>query len=393
MGMDAKHTPATCHYRRIGFVSTSRADAGIYESMIHAFRDDMRHEPILFAGGTHHAETFGRTIDTLPALQRLRVIPVHHHVAGDRPVDVAASVGRAVDAFSRAFVEERPDLLFVLGDRAEMLAAALSATIHRIPIAHLHGGEATAGAYDDACRHAIAKLSHIHFASLPEYAARLATMNEDARRIHMVGAPALDRLRSFQPMNVDELSTAVGLDFERDTIVVIFHPETLATITPESQTAALLGGLADTQANLLFIGANADVGHAAVTRAIREFAGRRLNARWNPSLPRDVFWSALARARALVGNSSAGIIEAASFRLPVVNIGDRQTGRIRAINVIDVPFDASAIERAIERAQSPEFASSLNDLTNPYGDGRAAQRVHDIVQTLPAPAELLLKFL
>lgn len=391
MGMDANQTSAPYHYRRIGFVTTSRADSGIYESIIQALCEDKQREPILFAGGTHHAVAFGRTIDTLPALRRLRVIPVHHHVEGDRPVDVAASVGRAVDAFSRAFAEERPDLLFVLGDRAEMLAAALAAAIHRIPMAHLHGGEATAGAYDDACRHAITKFAHVHFASLPEYAERLAAMNEDIRRIHVVGAPALDLLCAFKPMNVDELSAAVGLDFARDSIVVAFHPETLATITPEAQTAALLSGLVDTPSNLLFIGANADVGRAAVTSAIRDFTSHRSNARWIPSLPRHVFWSAMARARALIGNSSAGIIEAASFRLPVVNIGDRQVGRIRALNVIDVPFDANAIARAVARAQSTEFAASLMELRNPYGDGHATKRMLAVIQSLPAPDELIRK--
>lgn len=345
----------------------------------------------LFAGGTHTAASFGRTLDSLPRADNLSIIPVPHHLDGDGPTDVAASVGRATEGFSLAFAEHRPDLLFVLGDRTEMLAAAHTATIHRIPLAHIHGGESTAGAYDDACRHAITKLSHVHFVVLPEYGERVRAMNEEAWRVHTVGAPALDRLRDFEPESVIELSIAIDLDLSRPTIVVIFHPETLATIPPGGQIAALLHSLESFAVNMLFLGSNSDVGHESIRSAMAAFVGQRPDRRLIPSLPPRRFWSCLAHAAALVGNSSAGIIEAASFGLPVVNIGDRQKGRVRPGNVIDIGFDEGAIRGAIERALSTEFTAKAAIVENPYGDQRAAGRIADVMEKLPPATDLLRK--
>lgn len=391
--MPSKDAPSSKHiYQRIGFVSTSRADAGIYEPLVEFLANQSTQPLLYFAGGTHLSPRFGRTIDQLPKTERLQIIPVDHHQGGDSPVDVAASAAKALDAFSRAFAVAKPDLLFVLGDRTEMLAAALAATIHRIPIAHIHGGESTTGAYDDACRHALTKLAHIHFAALPQYAARILAMNEHPSRVHTVGALALDRLHSFKPESITELSAAIGIDFAQPTLVVAFHVETLATISPTEQIETLLTSLRAIDANLLFIGSNADVGHAAIDEAVRAFVTHHSRAKQIAALPANRFWSCLSHARALVGNSSAGIIEAASFRIPVVNIGDRQSGRVQPANVINAPFETGAIASAIRKALSPEFRASLQSLANPYAAGQsAAAHIADILDALPSRDPLLQK--
>ena len=371
--------------RRIACLSTSRADAGIYRPLLRALAADGRFEPILLAGGTHTIDAFGKTIDDLSDLTGVRIEPVAHHSPGDDPVSVARSAGAAVGAFAAALARVRPDRVIVLGDRAEMLAAALAATLGGFPIAHLHGGDTTEGAYDDACRHAITQLADLHFPALPQHAAKIAAMGRERANIHVAGALALDDLREFRPESVTELSAAVGLDFSAPTLVVAFHPETRGDLPAAAQIDAVLAVLRPVDAGLLLIGPNADVGHDAVRTALAAFAGSRPRAVLVANLPRHRYWSALAHTAALVGNSSAGLLEAPSFKLPVVNIGRRQQGRVRAANVIDVDFSADAIRAALAKALSPEFRAGLADLKNPYGDGHAAQRIINVLATELTP--------
>lgn len=377
--------------RHIGCISTSRADAGIYQSLFTTLAENPRWRVTCFAGGTHGSSDFGNTRDTLRSVQDVEVVPVDHRVPGDGPEQVAETAGRGTIAFSRALARTDPDLVFVLGDRTEMLAAAVAAVIHRIPIAHLHGGERTEGAYDDVCRHATTKMAHLHFPALPEYADRIRAMGEEDWRIQTVGALALDGLNAFQPEPVGELSASLGLDFSMPTTVVAYHPETLAEQTPPAQLEPLLAALGEIDANLLIIGTNADVGHGSFGRAFRAFVADRSRARLIPSLSRDRFWSCLHYANLLIGNSSAGIIEAASFRLPVVNIGQRQAGRRRLPNIVDTPADRAEISAAIRRATSQDFREGLAGLVNPHAFGGGAVRVVDVLRNLPDRDRLLRK--
>lgn len=377
--------------QRIACISTSRADAGIYQPLLRALAEQTDWQVSCLAGGTHLSEAFGRTIDGFKLAARVGLIPVSHFAPGDSAAAAAETAGRAVIEFSKALAEARPDLVFVLGDRTEMLAAALAAVIHNVPIAHLHGGEQTAGAYDDNCRHAITKLSHVHFAALPQYAERIAAMDEQAWRIHTVGAPSLDDLNGFQPLPITELSAATGLDFSRPTWVVAFYPETLSADSPATQVETLLAVLREADANLLIVGTNADVGHGAFADAYQGFASGRSNVRIIASLTKHHFWSCLSHAQLLIGNSSVGIIEAASFGLPVVNIGDRQAERIRSGNVIDAPCETRKITAAVNRATLPTFRDALASLPNPYGNGQAAKKIIAVLKALPDRQTLLRK--
>ena len=377
--------------RRVGCVTTGRADAGIYRPLLQALAGPKDREVLCFAGGSHFAPQFGGTINELQDLAGVRLIRVDHAVSGDRPADVAETAGRAVTAFGRALAEHPVDLLFVLGDRTEMLAAALAATIHALPLAHLHGGDRTAGAYDDACRQAITKLSHLHFPAMAEHAARIQAMGEEDWRIHAVGALALDAFRAFSPEPPETLNAAIGLDLARPTFMVAFHPETLAAAPADRQIEEVLAALGRFDAQMLLIGPNADVGHSAVQSALARFTSLRPKTVLRPALGQHRFWSCLTRAQVLVGNSSAGLLEAASFRLPVVNIGDRQSGRVRPANVLDAPIERAAIAGAIELATKPSFRENLADLVNPYGDGHAAERIVAVLLRLPRREALLTK--
>lgn len=382
------HTPCI---RRVACITTSRADAGAYAPLLSSLSESASFDVLCLAGGTHASERFGRTMEQLPSLPRVRTLPVAHHVEGDTPEDAARSVGQAVTAFSAALAEVKPDLAFVLGDRTEMLGAALAALIHRVPIAHLHGGDATFGAYDEQCRHAVTKLSHVHFCALPEHATRIAAMGEEPWRIHTVGALALDAAARFIPETAADLGRRIGLDFREPTIVLLFHAETLSPLPAQAQVEALVAALVHIEANLLIVAPNADPGRERIAAAWSALAARRKGVACVTNLAQRDFWSCLAHARALVGNSSAGIIEAATFKLPVVNVGDRQAGRLRAANVIDAPIEPAAIRRAITRAMDDEFHASLTALRNPWGDGRAVRRILNALGVLPDRQSLLLK--
>jgi UDP-hydrolysing UDP-N-acetyl-D-glucosamine 2-epimerase len=375
----------------IGCVTTSRADAGIYRPLLRGLAATCTWQTICFAGGTHYAPRFGRTVDEFTELHDGRLIEVDHLVEGDGPTEVAATAGRAISAFSQAYAQSKVDLLFVLGDRTEMLAAALAATIHNLPIAHLHGGDLTEGAYDDACRHAITKLAHVHFPALPRHADRILAMGEEGWRCHAVGALALDSLHRFQPEPIDELSTAIGLDFAEPIIVVVFHPETLSDLSPTRQADELVAALQTLDGRMLVIGPNADVGHGSIGQALSRLVTSRPGSVLVPALSQQRYWSCLTHARLLVGNSSSGIMEAASFGLPVVNVGARQTGRLKPANVIDAPSSRTQIAAAVRQAGDPGFRQGLANMVNPYGDGRAAERIVVLLQKLPERRTLLAK--
>lgn len=383
-------TPPTPWLRRIGCITTSRADSGIYRPLWRALAARSDWELTCLAGGTHLSTAFGHTLDDLTNGPPMTIVPVDHQVPGDDPQAVAETAGRAVTAFSEALAQAPVDLVFVLGDRTEMLAAAMAALIHRVPIAHLHGGDRTEGSLDNQCRHALTKLSHLHFPALPEHAGRIRRMGEEDWRIHQVGALALDALARFEPEPAETLGPAIGLDLSRTTVVVAFHPETLADEPPAESLDELLAAVGRLDANVLLIGTNADAGHAGLARAMERWASERTGAAVVRSLPQHRFWSWLAHAAALVGNSSAGLIEAASLRLPVVNIGHRQQGRRRPANVIDAPPRRADILSALRRAIDPKFRAGWGDLANPYGDGHAADRIIEVLRQLP-PRDLLLR--
>lgn len=376
--------------RTVGVVTGTRADYGIYRPVLRQMeRTGLSFE--LYVCGMHLAREFGHSVDAIerdgfPIAERIETL-----LAGDTPEAIATSIGLGAIGFARMFARRRPDILMLLGDRTEMLSAGTAALPFVIPIAHLHGGELTEGVIDDAIRHALSKMSHIHFVSAEAYRDRLVRMGENPERVHVTGAPGLDNVHAARRLDDAALAAAIGLPLAPAPLLVTFHPETLDYRNTAAHVAELLSALDGANLPAVFTYPNADAQGRTIAGAIEQFAATRPHCRVVRNLGTDAYLSLMARAAAMVGNSSSGIIEAASFRLPVVNIGDRQRGRLRPANVIDVTPERAPIEAAIRRAVDPAFRAALNGLKNPYGDGRAAERIVEVLRTAELGPSLIEK--
>lgn len=371
-------TPAR---REIAVVTTGRSDYGLLKPVIDALRARRSVRVRILATGMHVSARLGWTIDDIArdGLARLTE-PIEVLVDADTPSAVAKSIGLATISFAQVFARSRPDMIVVLGDRVEALGAVTAAMPFNIPVAHIHGGESTEGAIDECVRHAITKMSHLHFASTPRYGARLRQMGEERWRVVVSGAPGLDNIRALDATPAPALARRLGIAIGRETLLVTYHPETLRPADAGRDVDQLLRALARSGRPIVFTAPNADTARDVAGRIAR-FAAQSPQRVFASNLGQVDYLSLMKIVGAMVGNSSSGLIEAPSFGLPVVNIGDRQRGRIRARNVIDTPPRAGAIERALSRALAPAFRASLRGMRNPYGSGDAAAR---IAQTLAA---------
>lgn len=379
--------------RTIGVVTTARSDYGIYLPILRAIEAEPSLALHLIAGGMHLSPEYGRTIEAIerdgfPIGDRVEML-----LSSDTALGTAKSIGLGVLGFSESYARKQPDILLVLGDRFEMHAAVLAALPFGIPIAHVHGGEVTEGAIDDALRHGITKMAHLHFASTAEYADRIVRMGEEPWRVTVSGAPSLDNLRTVALLDAAQLQKKFGVPFEPAPLLVTFHPVTRELDRTGAKIDALLAALETTRSPIVFTLPNADPGGRLITERIRAFAAARPDAYILDNLGTQAYFSVMRIARAMVGNSSSGIIEAASFELPVVNAGSRQQGRTHAKNVIDVTDDerAGSIASAIAAAVDPQFRASLRGMPNPYGDGTAAAAIVGRLRDTAIDSTLLKK--
>lgn len=378
--------------RTIGVITVARSDYGIYRPVLRALAAHGT-QPLVFAGPAHSAARFGRTLAEIEADGWPIAAALPDADTPDEPAAIAARMGTLTAEFARAFAARRPDMLLALGDRWEMFAGVAAAAPMRIPVAHLHGGETTEGAIDELFRHAITKLSHLHFAATERYARRLVAMGEEPWRVTASGAPGLDAIVQQPPLADAELRARLGFLPRAPYLLVTFHPVTQQPGEEVAQVDELLAALADWPGEIVFTGTNADAGGRAIRERIGAFAARMPEQRrLVENAGSAAYIELMRRAAAMVGNSSSGIIEAASLRLPVVNVGDRQRGRDRGANVTDAPCARAAIAEAITRATAPEFRAALGaEFANPYGDGRAAERIAARIAEVPIDARLLAK--
>jgi UDP-hydrolysing UDP-N-acetyl-D-glucosamine 2-epimerase len=377
--------------RTVGVVTVARSDYGHLVPLLEALRDRPGLALQLYVAGGHLSARFGRTVDAIerdgwPITARVETVG-----ASDAAVDVAAGTGAGVAGFARAFAAGRPALIVLLGDRLEMLAAAVAALPLTIPVAHLHGGEITEGAIDEQARHALTKLAHLHFPAAEVYARRLLQMGEEPWRVHCVGAPGLDRLARLPVVSRAELARRIGLPLRRPTLLVTFHPVTLEPGEAGAQAEELAAALASVEGDVVITYPGADAGHVAVIDRLGTLAAVRPGTRVVPALGEEGYGALLREADVMVGNSSSGLIEAPTFGLPAVNVGIRQRGRLRAANVIDVGYGREEIAAGIRRALEPGFRESLRGLVNPYGDGRAAPRITEVLASVALGPSLLRK--
>lgn len=377
--------------RTIGVVTVGRSDYTISRPILRRVVEHQDLQLHLIVAGMHLAPEFGLTVKAIEAdgfevQERIEML-----LSSDTPEGLAKSMGVGLIGFSQAYARAKPDLLVVVGDRFEMHAAALAALPFTIPVAHVHGGELTAGAIDDALRHSLTKLSHLHFVATEVYARRVLQMGEEPWRVVVSGAPSLDTLRAMTLLDRQGLETRFGLRLNVAPLVVTYHPVTLEYADAEWQIRQLLKALETFALPLVFTSPNADTSGRVIRRAIETFVAEHPAAHLVENFGPQGYFSLMALAAAMVGNSSSGLVEAPSFGLPVVNIGTRQEGRLRAANVIDVGYDREEITRGIRQALEPAFRFGLRGLPNPYGDGHAAEIIVNSLTHIPLDDSLIRK--
>ena len=387
-------TPINVNSRRICAVTTSRADFGLLRGLLKSVLADSALRLQVIASGMHLSPKFGRTWRDIEAEGIKIDRKISLRLTGESSLGNLKSLGAGLNGFADAFADLKPEIVVLLGDRFELLPAAIAALMLRIPIAHIHGGELSEGAIDDSVRHAITKLASLHFAATELYRRRIIQMGESPDRVFNFGAPGLDQLYGSPLLTRTQLEQELGFSLQDPTALVTYHPVTLDTGSA-AQVGCLVAAIKASGLKAVFTMANADAQGSLINLRLQSVCTRNPGRfKWIPHLGHRRYLSCLKHFGVMVGNSSSGLTEAPSFRLPVVNIGDRQRGRVRAPNVIDVPCSRVAILRAIKLAISPRFRASLRGIRNPYDrfhDGRASERIKDVLKHVTLCDDLLKK--
>ena len=370
--------------RSIAIVTGSRAEYGLLKRLISLVHADSETHLQLITAAAHLSPEFGMTVreieaDGFPIAERVELL-----LSSDSAVGVAKSVGLGLIGFADSFARLRPDIVVVLGDRFEILAAAAAALFAGIPIAHLHGGEVTEGAFDEAVRHAVTKMAQLHFTAAEPYRQRVIQLGEDPARVFNVGGLGLDAIAELDPVPRGELEAFIGLPFGAETLLVTFHPETAGGQDPAAQLAELLAAL-DTRpdAHIIFTLANADTGGRQLSAMVRDYVAGRANAVAHASLGQHRYLSVLRHVDGVVGNSSSAIIEAPAFGIGTLDIGARQAGRLRAQSVLKCDARREAIAEGLAMILHPEFRSKARAAINPYGTGGASAAVFEVLRRQP----------
>lgn len=375
--------------RRICVVTGGRADYGLLQWVMHDIRASEDLALQLVVTGSHLEAGFGMTIDQIEADGFRIDARVPLALEADGPGDTVRAMARCLTGVSDALEALRPDIVLVLGDRYEILAAAQAALIHGVPVAHIAGGDTTEGAFDESIRHALTKMAHIHLVTNDLSARRVRQLGEAPDRIHVVGSPGLDQLRRRPLLDRAALEDALGAPLGARNILVTFHPVTLTADRGRGEFEALLAALDALPRDVVkwITRPNADPGHRAIEEALDRWARDRPDVRVFASLGQLRYLSLMAQVDAVVGNSSSGLYEAPSFGVPTVDIGDRQKGRLAAASVIRCAAGADAIAVAVEAA----FQLDCAGVVNPYGDGFSAGRIVQILREAPPRAALLAR--
>ena len=367
--------------RKICIVTGSRADYGLLYWPMRLIDQDADFELQIVVTGMHLSPIFGETWRQIDEDGFSIAAKVEMLLSSDTGVALAKSVGLGITGFADVFERLQPDLLMVLGDRFEILAAVEAALFARIPVAHVCGGDLTEGAFDESIRHAITKMAHIHFPTNADAARRLVAMGENPEHVYTVGSPGLDRIQSMDFMTREVFFDALGLTSMAKVVLVVFHPVTLDRGDPLEQLEELLAALENlgSKFQLLITGANADTGGQLINARLQVFSESSRNATFRLSLGSEMFINALHHVDVIIGNSSSGLYEAPTFGIPTVNIGDRQKGRLRATSVIDCAPEREAIQVALDKA----LAQGRQVTVNPYGDGQAALLMVEHLHRIP----------
>ena len=370
--------------RKICIVTGTRAEYGLLYCLMKEIQNDSDTELQLIATGMHLSPEFGLTYlniekDGLKIDKKIEIL-----LSSDTPIGISKSMGLGMIGFVEAYEELRPDIVVILGDRFEIFSAASAAMIARIPIAHLHGGEITEGAFDEAMRHSITKMSHLHFTATGEYRKRVIQLGEDPANVFNVGGLGIDNIKNLQLMSREEFENAINFKLGTKNLMITFHPTTLEPDTAREQFQNLLYALDELKdTRFIFTKPNADTEGRVIANKIDEYTYfRRENNKMIAfvNLGQLKYLSAMQFVDGVVGNSSSGLTEAPTFKVGTINIGDRQRGRIKADSVIDCKPTKDSILTAIEKLYSKEFQEKLKNVKNPYGEGGAARKIKKVLK-------------
>jgi len=376
--------------RKIAVIASSRATYGYKRKVINLINKSHRLELQLIVTGMHLLKEYGYSVKDIETDGFPIAAKVEMMVGGDTPSAWAKSIGVEIQNLAQVFSMLRPDIVLVTGDRAEMFAATATAAYMNIPVAHIQAGDVS-GHIDGSARHAITKLSHVHFPSCEDSAKRVEKMGEEKWRIFNVGAPQLDAIIHDPKLSKEELNEKLGIDLNPPTILVLQHPVLVENDKSYKHMKQTMGAIAELKIQTLIIYPNVDSGGAEIIRAIKEYENLPFIHTFR-NIERQIFISLLKEVSVIIGNSSCGILEAPSFKLPAVNIGNRQRGRMQASNVFNVPHERIEIANAINKALfDNDFKKDLKNCINPYGDGRSSERIVKILEEIELNEQLLDK--
>lgn len=378
---------------RICVMTATRAEYGLLRRLIKNLKD-MSYDIKIAVTGMHLSSDFGYTIKEIEDDGIDIDAKIDTLVTCDTAIGISETIATTITKFSHYFNDSSPDLLIVLGDRYETLAVCIAAMNGRIPIVHIHGGELSEGAMDECIRHAISKMSYLHFTSCEAYRKRVIQLGEAPERVFNVGALGVDNIIHLKPLSKEELFQALNLNFamNEDYAIVTFHPVTLEEKTYNHQIEELLAALGEfSEMNFILTKSNADEGGRSINKYLEKFVIGRQNVKLFNSLGWFRYLSAMSYAKMVIGNSSSGILEAPSFGIPTINIGDRQKGRMQTVSVINCKTERADIIDAIKKGQSKEFQKTASIVCSPYGDGHAAEKIAYILNEILQKGNIELK--
>lgn len=369
--------------RKLCVVTGTRAEYGLLKHLMKEIDKSDEFELCLLVTGSHLSEKFGFTFNEIEGDGFLINRKIDIQIIGDGPDDIAKSTALSIQGFSKAFSELNPDLIILLGDRYELLGAALSAMYHQIPIAHLQGGEVTTGAMDEGIRHALTKFSHIHFVANEVYRNRVIQLGENPNLVFNVGGLGVDAIKRIKFMSKEQLEKSLHLKFKDKNLLITFHPVTLDNAASSYQMEELLKALAIRKnCQIIFTMPNADPNNKILFNMIESFVKEYSNSCLYTSLGQTRYFSCLDQVDAVIGNSSSGLLEVPSFKKATINIGDRQKGRLKASSIIDCAPNFDSINHAIDKIYSKSFQKIVSTTTNPYGDGGSVGLIIKNLQAL-----------
>ncbi len=378
--------------KKIILITSSRAEYGLLKNLIKKLSNSQKIKFHLSITGTHMSLNHGYTIkeileDKIDVNSKIKIL------INDSTKGIAKAFSQGVVKFSDLFNKQKPDLILILGDRFEILSSVVAATLNRIPIAHIHGGEETQGAIDNVIRHSITKMSHIHFTSTEKYKKRIIQMGENAKLVFNVGAVGLEEIKNFKFKTKEYFKKKYNIDFKKKTILVCFHPVTLEPFMEHIHIKKILLSLKNLkETNIIFTSPNADQGYKRIEKGIKLFLKERKNCFYIKSFGRNDFLSCLRLSNLMIGNSSSGIFEAPSLKTISINLGDRQKGRIKSKSVINTSIDTNKINKLIKKLLHNKVVKTKNYFYNPYFKRGVSNKILNILENLETKKIIKKKF-